>query len=79
MVYDTKTLVELCDSYMIYCKNQPTKTGLASWLKISCQTVCNIVSGQFNGNVYTDSPCATRIVANEDFAIVRGLFTKYNA
>lgn len=79
MVYDTKTLVELCDSYMIYCKNQPTKTGLAHWLSISHQTVNNIINGTFNGFSYTDKPHVNRIVANKDFAIVRGLFTKHNA
>lgn len=76
MIYDTESLCELCDSYMIYCNNKPTRQGLADWLCISHQSINNIINGTFNGYPYTDKPHVNRIIDNDDFEIVRSLFTK---
>lgn len=78
-MYDSGTLSNLCDSYMIYCKNQPTQKGLALWLSVSQQTVSNYIRGTFNGYDYTNKPHVNRVVDNKDFTIIRALFTKYNA
>lgn len=74
-MYDSQILSEAIADYLYHCHNKPTRKGLADWLSISTQTVNNVVNGYFNGGFrYTDRPCATRIIANNDFTMIRALF-----
>lgn len=74
-MYDSDTLNMAIEDYLYHCGNRPpTRKGLADWLSISHQTVTNVINGKFNGFSYTDKPCATRIIANEDFTLIRALF-----
>jgi len=74
---DTTTLQLKAKEYQDRCKTtnrKPTYKGMGKVLGISDRTVSNVVHGYFNGHRYTDKPCATRCIENEDFEIIKGLF-----
>lgn len=74
-MYDTETLNDLIESYMIYCHGKPTKCGLADWLEVSPTTVFNVIRGSYNqGILYGREPSFSRKIDNSDFIIVRSLF-----
>lgn len=53
-------------------KKNPTKSGLAIALGISAETLIDYVSGRYsNGKLYTDNPDVKRVIANDDFDILR--------
>lgn len=55
---------------------KPTYNGLGTYLGISGQTIRNVVSGYYKGNMtYTDRPHVNRCIYNDDFEIVRSLFS----
>lgn len=74
---DTQELTQAVLKYRERCRTantQPTFKGMASALKVSGQTVANVVHGTFNGRRYTDHEHATRIIRNTDFELLQSLF-----
>lgn len=74
-MYDTETLNDLIENYMIYCHGKPSKCGLATWLKISPTTVFNVIRGYYNHIPYGMQPSPSRVIDNADFEIIRSLFS----
>lgn len=78
-MYDTETLTNLCESYLIYCgssNSKPSHKGLASWIEVSTQTINNVVRGYYCiGKPYTPKPHITRKIDNDDFELIRSVFS----
>lgn len=75
-MYDTETLTNLCESYLIYSKGHPTRKGLSIWLEISSTTISHVLSGMYkDGKEYTPKPHISRKISNTDFELIRSVFS----
>ncbi len=64
--------------YMLECHNmssRPTYKGIGKILGISESTISNVVHGFFNGHPYTSKPHVNRCINNQDFKIIRNIFS----
>lgn len=51
---------------------KPTQAQLARWIGFSPRTMSNIKRGSYaQGKPYTERPCATRKIRNDDFEVLR--------
>lgn len=76
---DTITLQVQVDGYKERCKHaccRPTYQGVGKVLGISSSTISNVIHGRYNGHEYTDTPHATRCIDNDDFEVVKALFSE---
>ena len=76
-MYNTDDLVDKLSDYLIICQSHPTKTGLASALNTSSTTIHNVIRGAYNGTPYGKKPHYNRVIANEDFCLIREVFDEY--
>ena len=75
---DTTTLQIKVNGYRKNClisHLKPTYKGVGTVLGISGRTIANVVHGHFNGKEYTDTPHITRCIDNDDFEVIKGIFT----
>ncbi len=73
-MFSTDDLLDKLSDYMIICQCKPTKRGLADALHTSTTTVHNVIRGSYNGTPYGKEPHYNRVIANEDFELIREVF-----
>jgi len=77
---NTTTLVQKVNDYEQNCiqkKRTPTYNGLGRWLGISGQTIRNVITGYYKGDLtYTTNPSISRCIDNDGFPVIRGLFNQ---
>lgn len=75
---NTTTLLSKVTDYEQNCKEKnitPTCDGLGKWLGISGQTIRNVITGYYKGELeYTTNPSISRCIDNQDFYIIRSVF-----
>lgn len=73
-------LEELIRAYQLDCirkRRRPSFDGLGRALGVTGHTVANYTSGYYApGREYTDKPHPLRAVENQDFSLLRALFSE---
>ena len=72
MIGNVEGSVENFFAWYRMTREKPTQARLARWIGFSPRTMANIKRGCFApGKPYTERPCATRKIMNDDFEVLR--------
>lgn len=78
LMMTTIQLQDVVQRYNKHCRLSgaaPTYTGFSAMAGTSRQTVSNAVHGTYNGTEYGNNPSARRCFDNNDFPLIRSVFS----
>ena len=72
MISNISASIDYYFAWVRLTRERPTQAQLARWIGFSPRTMSNIKRGSYaQGKPYTERPCATRKIRNDDFEVLR--------